>query len=70
MRDLAALPSCVGYHWFQYRDQPKEGHGEDGENSNYGLVKIDGAPWEVLTTRMTQVNSEKESLTAKAAKRP
>jgi hypothetical protein len=64
------LPSCVGYHWFEYRDEPKEGRGGDGENSNYGLVKIDGALWEVLTTRMTQVNSEIESLAAKAAKRP
>jgi agarase len=70
VRDLAALPSCVGYHWFEYRDEPKEGRGGDGENSNYGLVKIDGALWEVLTTRMTQVNSEIESLAAKAAKRP
>ena len=41
---LAALPGCVGYHWFQYRDQPKEGRRLDGENSNYGVVKIDGAP--------------------------
>ena len=63
---LAALPGCVGYHWFQYRDQPKEGRRLDGENSNYGVVKIDGTPWETLTTRMKQVNANLEVLHAKA----
>ncbi len=63
---LAALPGCVGYHWFQYRDQPKEGRRLDGENSNYGVVKIDGSPWETLTTRMKQVNAELEALHARA----
>jgi hypothetical protein len=64
---LAALPGCVGYHWFQYRDQPKEGRRLDGENSNYGVVKIDGGPWETLTTRMKGVNAEIEAMHAKAA---
>ena len=32
-------PAVVGYHWFQYTDQPKEGR-FDGENSNYGVVNI------------------------------
>ncbi len=63
---LAALPGCAGYHWFQYRDQPKEGRRLDGENSNYGVVKIDGSPWETLTTRMKQVNAGLESLHTKA----
>jgi agarase len=63
---LAALPGCVGYHWFQYRDQPKEGRRLDGENSNYGVVKIDGSPWETLTSRMKAVNGEIEDLRAKA----
>jgi hypothetical protein len=57
---LADLPSCVGFHWFEYRDEPKEGR-FDGENSNYGLVKIDFAPWEALTARMKSVNSEIEA---------
>ncbi len=69
VQGLAALPGCVGYHWFQYRDQPKEGRRLDGENSNYGVVKIDGSPWETLTARMKQVNAEIESLHAKAAVR-
>ena len=66
---LAALPGCVGFHWFEYRDEPKEGRRLDGENSNYGVVKIDFTPWEVLTTRMKQVNAGIESLHAKAASR-
>lgn len=66
---LAALPGCVGYHWFQHRDQPKEGRRLDGENSNYGVVKIDGSPWEALTTRMKQVNAEIEALHAKTQRR-
>jgi hypothetical protein len=63
---LAALPGCVGYHWFQYRDQPKEGRRLDGENSNYGVVKIDGTPWETLTTRMKDVNAGLDASHAKA----
>ncbi|MGO9201680.1 MAG: beta-agarase [Limisphaerales bacterium] len=66
---LAALPGCVGYHWFQYRDQPKEGRRLDGENSNYGVVKINGVPWETLTTRMKEVNADIEALHAKAQPR-
>jgi len=66
VRDLASLPGCVGYHWFQYRDQPKEGRRLDGENSNYGLVRIDGTPWEELTRRFIEVNRDLESQAAKA----
>lgn len=65
---LAALPSCVGFHWFEYRDQPKEGR-FDGENSNYGLVKIDLTPWTVLTSQMTKVNARLEDLAARSAER-
>jgi len=63
---LAALPSCVGFHWFEYRDEPAEGR-FDGENSNYGLVKIDLTPWTTLTDRMKEVNSRIETLAARSA---
>ncbi|HKE29658.1 MAG TPA: hypothetical protein VKB88_45225 [Bryobacteraceae bacterium] len=53
---LVALPGMVGYHWFEYRDEPKEGR-FDGENSNYGVVKIDFTPWDVLTARMKAINA-------------
>jgi hypothetical protein len=61
---LASLPFCVGFHWFEYRDEPKEGR-FDGENSNYGLVRIDFTPWYILTARMKEVNLEIEGLHAK-----
>jgi hypothetical protein len=62
---LAALPGVVGYHWFEYRDEPKEGR-FDGENSNYGVVKVDFTPWETLTARMTVVNARIEARHAAA----
>jgi hypothetical protein len=52
---LATLPNCVGYHWFEWCDEPKQGR-FDGENSNYGLVKIDDTPWKTLVARVRQVN--------------
>ena len=66
---LAALPGVLGYHWFEYRDEPKEGR-FDGENSNYGVVKIDFTPWEELTARMTAVNGALEAHHAAAASLP
>jgi hypothetical protein len=68
VEDLAHLPSCMGFFWFQYRDQPKEGRGLDGENSNYGLVKFEGTPWKVLVDQMTKVNAGIEEIVAKAEK--
>jgi hypothetical protein len=68
---LADLPSCVGFHWFMYRDQPPEGWRINGENSNYGLVRMDGTPWETLTARMTTVNAIMERRHAgQAAEQP
>jgi hypothetical protein len=63
---LAKLASCVGYHWFEYRDQPKEGRRLDGENSNYGLMKIDFTPWDVLTERFAAVNPTLDGIHAKS----
>jgi hypothetical protein len=68
VHDLVALPTCVGYHWFEYRDEPAEGRRGDGENSNYGLVKIDGAPWELLTAHMKEVNAGLEKLAVQKKK--
>lgn len=69
VRDLAGSTSCIGFHWFQYRDQPKEGRPSDGENNNWGLVKQDGSPWTALTTRMTEINAELEALAADRGRR-
>jgi 5-hydroxyisourate hydrolase-like protein (transthyretin family) len=57
------LPYCVGYHWFQWSDQPAQGR-FDGENSNYGLVKETDEAWELLTQRMTEVNGRIEAIHA------
>ena len=51
---LAQMPFLVGFHWFEFTDEPAEGR-FDGENSNYGLVNIKDEPWQVLVERMTQV---------------
>jgi agarase len=58
---LMQLPFAVGFHWFEYADEPAEGR-FDGENSNYGLVNIKDEPWETLTQRMTAVNARLESV--------
>ncbi|MBI2946097.1 MAG: beta-agarase [Verrucomicrobia bacterium] len=58
---LAQMPFMVGFHWFEYCDEPAEGR-FDGENSNYGLVNIQDEPWQVLVERMTRVNAGLESL--------
>jgi len=59
--ELAKTPFCIGFHWFQYCDQPKEGR-FDGENSNYGLVRTNDEPWEILTERMTSINPMLEAI--------
>lgn len=74
VQDLARLSSCVGFYWFKYRDQPKEGAGTKspgglgGENSNYGLVKLDGSPWKILVNRMMEVNAGIEALAVRDSK--
>ncbi|MDX2110802.1 MAG: beta-galactosidase [Verrucomicrobiota bacterium] len=54
-------PNIVGYHWFQYIDQPITGR-SDGENSNYGLVNLQDEPWELLTNATTQLNFQLDAL--------
>lgn len=77
VQDLIGLPTCVGYHWFRYRDQPKEQPtdrkavtpgGWGAENSNYGIVNINGTPWTVLVNRMIEVNATLETVALKAGK--
>lgn len=66
---LMKLPYCVGYHWFQWSDQPVLGR-FDGENSNYGLVRETDEPWELLTQRMTEVNDHIEAIHAEGREQP
>jgi hypothetical protein len=58
---LAEMPWVVGFHWFEYADEPAEGR-FDGENSNYGLVNIKDEPWQALVQRMTDVNGRIEEV--------
>jgi len=53
---LVKVPYVVGYHWWQWADEPSTGRWPDGEDSNYGLVHIDDDVYVVLTDAMTVVN--------------
>ncbi len=64
--ELMQLTYMVGYHWFEYADEPKEGR-FDGENSNFGLVNIEDEPWETLVAKMTEVNKRVEAIHMKSA---
>ena len=52
-----AVPWIVGYHWFEWVDQPQGGR-FDGENNNWGLVNEQDQPYQMLTQAMAQVNAE------------
>jgi hypothetical protein len=65
---LLDLPFAVGFHWFEYADEPAEGR-FDGENSNYGLVDIHDEPWAILTERMRSVNASLEARHARSGNR-
>lgn len=65
---LLSEPYVVGYHWFQYADQPAQGR-FDGENSNFGLVNIEDEPWTILVTRATVVNLKAELVHARSVEK-
>jgi len=67
VRTILAEPFVVGYHWFQYADQPSEGR-FDGENSNFGLVNIRDEPWIILVERAAAVNLQAEYMHASGQK--
>lgn len=56
-----ATPYLVGYHWFEYADQPKEGR-FDGENSNFGIISIEDKVYEPLAEKMKEINEQAEKL--------
>jgi hypothetical protein len=53
---LAKLPQVVGFHWFQWFDQPAKGR-FDGEDSNYGIVDHADEPYEPLLAAMRRMNA-------------
>jgi hypothetical protein len=52
---LESLPEAVGYHWFEWVDEPRQGR-FDGENSNYGLVNIHDQPYRQFVKAVTTAN--------------
>jgi agarase len=64
---LESLPEAVGYHWFEWVDEPKEGR-FDGENSNYGLVDIRDNPYQEFVEAVRQANAAALDAHKKAAK--
>lgn len=61
------LPYLVGYHWFQYFDEPTPGRSFDGEDSNYGLVDIHDLPYAPITAALSRWNRDAARLHAAAA---
>ena len=51
----AREPYFVGWHWFQYMDQPKAGR-FDGENGNFGIVNVNDDPYRDFVDRFTAAN--------------
>lgn len=58
---LAALPQIIGFHWFQWADQPTKGR-FDGEDSNYGIVDQQDEPYEPLLATMRDLNAKVQDL--------
>ena len=55
--ELESLPEAVGYQWFEWCDEPKQGR-FDGEDSNYGLVNIEDQPYSKFVTGVRIANRE------------
>lgn len=53
---LESLPEAIGYHWFEWADEPAAGR-FDGENSNYGLVNIHDQPYRIFLQAVRQTNA-------------
>jgi agarase len=66
---LLSVPEAVGYHWFEWVDEPKEGR-FDGEDSNYGLVNIQDQPYDEFVTVVKAVNETALGVHRLAAKSP
>ena len=54
---MLSLPYVIGYHWFQWMDQPFEGRAAGGENQWIGVVDIDDDLRVPLADAMREVNA-------------
>ena len=64
---LESVPEAVGFHWFEWVDEPKEGR-FDGENSNYGLVDIQDRPYQEFIATVMKANAEALEIHQRAGK--
>jgi hypothetical protein len=69
-RHFALQPGIVGIHWFQYRDEPKGGRTEDHEDYDFGLVDINGRPYEELVAALSTANRGLAEIHQSAASQP
>lgn len=53
--NMAKFPFMVGWHWFQYMDEPVFGR-DDGEDSNMGLVDIYDEPYKGMAAAFAGAN--------------
>jgi hypothetical protein len=68
-RHFALEPAIVGLHWFQYYDEPKGGRAGDHEDYDFGLLDINGRPYEELVTALTAANRSLPGLHQSASPR-
>ncbi len=54
-KSCLASPWIVGYHWFEWADEPASGR-FDGEDDNWGLVNEADDPYTTVTSRTAAVN--------------
>jgi hypothetical protein len=66
---LLAYDFVVGYHWWKYMDEPREGR-PDGEDSNYGITTIDDEPYSAFVDTFTRVNERFDVVRLAAPSRP
>lgn len=64
--DLESLPQAIGYHWFEWADEPPQGR-FDGENSNYGLVNIHDQPYAQFVATVRKANAAAVNIHAHSA---
>ncbi len=63
---FAELPFIVGYHWFQFFDEPQDGRVSDGEDSDYGIFDQFDRPYSLLIEAMKNTNPKIESIHSKS----
>jgi len=66
-RNFARDPDVIGLHWFQYRDEPRGGRPQDGEDYDFGLVDINDRPYEELTAALATANHDLAGIHRNAA---